>query len=100
MTYIAGHRGVLLQGRNDMWSVINQTEVVDDIWDLEWFVDALYVSTMSNVYRLKQSQLEAVDFGDDRPKSCYQLSAGQDVMWSNGEFDLMSYDGIEWTRIV
>lgn len=100
MAYIAGHRGVLLQGRNDMWRVIEQTEVSDDIWDLEWFVDALYVSTMSNVYHLKRSQLEPVDFGDDRPKSCYQLSAGKDVMWSNGEFDLMSFDGIEWTRIV
>lgn len=100
IAYIAGHRGVLLQGRNDMWSVVDQTETSDDIWDLEWFIDALYVSTMSNVYRLKQSQLEPVDFGDDRPKSCYQLSAGKDVMWSNGEFDLMSFDGIEWTRIV
>ncbi|WLH10166.1 hypothetical protein PSH58_14705 [Pseudomonas hefeiensis] len=98
--YIAGHHGVLLQGRKDMWSVIDQTVVSDNIWDLEWFIDALYVSTMSNVYRLKQSQLEPVNFGDDPPASCYQLSAGTDVMWSNGEFDLMSFDGVEWTRIV
>lgn len=98
--YIAGHHGVLLQGRKDIWSVIDQTVVSDNIWDLEWFIDALYVSTLSNIYRLKQSQLEPVNFGDDAPASCYQLSASDDVMWSNGEFDLMSFDGIEWTRIV
>jgi hypothetical protein len=98
--YIAGHRGVLLQGRKDMWSVIDRTAVSDDIWDLEWFLDTLYVSTLSNVYQLKQSQLEPVNFGDDRPASCYQLSAANDVMWSNGESDLMSFDGTEWTRIV
>lgn len=100
VVYVAGHRGVLLQGRNNLWSVVDHSETSDDIWDLEWFMDGLYVSTMSNVYRLENSRLEPVNFGDDRPKSCYQLSAGEGVMWSNGEFDLMSFDGTQWSRIV
>ncbi|MNR67130.1 hypothetical protein D3C85_1909650 [compost metagenome] len=63
-------------------------------------MDHLYVSTMANVYHLKNDQLEPVNFGDDRPNSCYQLSAAEGVMWSNGEFDLMSFDGTQWRRIV
>jgi hypothetical protein len=98
--YAAGHHGVLLQGRHDQWSVIDHAETSNDIWDLEWFMDHLYVSTMSNVYRLDGVQLQPVNFGEDQPKSCYQLSAGEGVMWSNGEFDLMSFDGQQWSRIV
>ncbi|MCY1293798.1 hypothetical protein D9M70_430690 [compost metagenome] len=100
VVYAAGHRGVLLQGRQHQWRVIDQSETGDDIWDLEWFMDQLYVSTLSNVYLLKDDQLEPVNFGGDRPGSCYQLSAAEGVMWSNGEFDLMSFDGTQWSRIV
>lgn len=99
VVYAAGHGGVLLQQRDGAWSTL-ATEVTEDIWDLEWFADALYVSTMSNVYRLNASRLDPVTFGDDRPKSCYQLSAADGVMWSNGEADLMSFDGQQWNRIV
>src|ERR1017187_509669 len=35
--YIGGHNGLLIQGRADVWSVINQQETNDDIWDIEWF---------------------------------------------------------------
>ncbi|MGK8436478.1 WD40/YVTN/BNR-like repeat-containing protein [Ectopseudomonas hydrolytica] len=100
LVYAAGHRGVLLQGRNDQWDIIDHAETTDDIWDLEWFMDHLYASTMSNVYRLNDAQLQPVNFGEDSPKSCYQLSVGEGVMWSNGEFDLMSFDGLQWSRIV
>ena len=55
---------------------------------------------MDAVYRLKKEELEPVDFGKDPPKSCYQLSAAKGVMWSNGEYDIMSFDGKKWTRIV
>jgi hypothetical protein len=100
MVYVAGHRGVLLRGRNDTWASVDHDATTDNIWDLEWFIDGVYASTMSDVYRLDDAQLVPVDFGPDRPKSCYQLSAAEGVMWSNGEFDLMSFDGSQWTRIV
>ncbi|AEF24325.1 MULTISPECIES: WD40/YVTN/BNR-like repeat-containing protein [Pseudomonas] len=100
VVYVAGHRGVMLKGREDTWDVIEQEEVVDDIWDLEWFLGELYVSTLSNLYRLKENRLVPVDFGDDRPRSFYQLSTNGDVLWANGEFDLMSFDGQQWSRIV
>lgn len=98
--YAAGHHGILVRGRDDAWEVVDHGQTDDDIWDLEWFERKLYVSTMSAVCFLKGDALQAVDFGDDAPRSCYQLSAAKGVMWSNGEFDIMSFDGKKWTRVV
>ncbi|AGC47021.1 hypothetical protein MYSTI_05745 [Myxococcus stipitatus DSM 14675] len=98
--YVAGHGGVLLEGRGDSWRAIPHGGTEDNIWDLEWFQDRLYVSTLSHVYRLEGERLEAVNFGADPPKSCYQLSASEGVMWSNGEKDILSFDGTQWTRVV
>jgi hypothetical protein len=98
--YIGGHGGFLIRGRGDRWESIDHGETKDDIWDLEWFEGQLYVSTMRVVYRLNEEELAPVNFGDDPPKSCYQLSATPGVMWSNGEYDIMSFDGRNWTRIV
>lgn len=98
--YVGGHRGTLLRGRRDSWELLNHGETEDNIWDVDWFIDKLYVSTMSHVYRLDGSTLVEVDFGADRPKTCYQLSVGEGVMWSVGEFDIMVFDGTRWSRVV
>jgi hypothetical protein len=100
LVYVAGHGGVLLVGRGDSWLLVDQTATKEIIWDTEWFKDNLYVSTMSNLFRLAGADLESVDFGKDTPKSFYQLSSADGEMWVNGEFDIMSFDGIKWTRIV
>jgi hypothetical protein len=98
--YIAGHGGLLIRGRGESWSIIDHQDTDDDIWDLEWFEGQLYVSTLHAVYRLNGEKLEPVDFGKDPPKSCYQLSSAKGVMWSNGEYDIRSFDGETWTRVV
>jgi hypothetical protein len=98
--YIAGHNGMLLYGRPGIWEVIENECFDSDIWDLEWFENRLYISTLSGVYVLKGSDIEKVEFSDDKPKSYYQLSTADNVLWSNGEYDIFSYDGIKWTRIV
>ncbi|PXW82682.1 hypothetical protein C8R34_13033 [Nitrosomonas sp. Nm84] len=98
--YITGHSGALLCGSGETWEVINHESTNDDLWDVEWFEDKVYVSSMSSVYRLEGQRLVKVDFGNDTPKTCYQLSTADGVMWSNGEDDIMSFDGNVWTRIV
>ena len=100
VVYIGGYKGLLLRGRDDAWEVIDHRSEIDDIWDLEWFQRTLYVSTMDGVHRLKGDVLEPVDFGDDPPKSWYQLSAAEGVLWSSGNFDIMSFDGKKWVRVV
>ena len=99
--YIVGHDGMLVCGVGaTTWKVIDHDETDDDFWDVEWFEGDVYISSMNAVYRLNGELLEKVDFGDDAPKSCYQLSTAEGVMWSNGEYDIMAYDGKTWTRII
>ena len=98
--YVAGHGGLLIRGRQDRWTIIEHEETKDDIWDIEWFEGQVFASTMRSVYRVDEDTLQPVDFGEDRPKSCYQLSTAKGIMWSNGERDVMSFDGKNWRRIV
>jgi len=98
--YVGGHDGILLRGRTDSWQVIDQQDVKQDLWDLEWFDGVVYASTLSGVYRLDGFALEEVSFGDDKPETFYQLSSNDGVLWSIGESDVMSFDGAAWTRIV
>jgi len=100
LVYIAGHKGILMCGRDDNWQIIDHGVTMKDIWSLEWFEEKLYLSTMSNVFRLDRDKLEMVDFDDDVPTTCYHLSAAKNVMWSIGEKDVMSFDGKKWSRIV
>jgi hypothetical protein len=100
MVYIAGHGGTLVQGRSNKWAAIKQEDTTTDIWDLQWFGDGLFVSTINGVFRLSQGRLSAVDFGKDSPKTSYQLSAAPDVLWSIGRKDVVSFDGKKWTRVV
>lgn len=98
--YVAGDKGVLICGRTDAWKVIDHGETDEGIWDLQWFKKKLYVSANDCLYRLERDQLIPIDFGKDKQKSFYQLSAAKGVMWSIGEEDIMSFDGKQWTRIV
>lgn len=98
--YITGHSGTLLCGSDETWKIINHESTDEDLWDIEWFEDKVYVSSMSWVYRLEGHRLVKIDFGNDTPKTCYQLSTADGVMWSNGEYDIMSFDGKAWIRIV
>ena len=98
--YVGGQNGILLCGRSDAWQIIPNEEMEDDIWDLEWFNNTLYVSTLSGVYELIKDELHEVSFGNDAPKSCYQLSKANGILWSIGEYDIMAFNGHEWSRIV
>jgi hypothetical protein len=96
--YAGGHNGVLLEKKAGKWHII-ETKMNDIIWDLAWFNNQLYVSSLKHVYHFDKNVLSIVNFGEDSPKSCYQLSTAAGVMWSNGESDIMSFDGTKWTRV-
>lgn len=99
VVYASGRKGLLLKGRDDSWEVIDHQSMIDDIWDLAWYQDKLYLSTMYGLFTLDQDKLLAVDFGEDAPNSCYHLSAADGVLWSIGGKDIMAFDGNNWTRI-
>ena len=98
--YAVGHNGILLCGRKDQWEIIHHNTTNDDAWGLAWFHDKLYVSTFSNVYRLKENKLAPVDFGEDIPATYYRLGSADGALWSIGEKDIMAFDGRRWKRVV
>ncbi|SEK16637.1 MULTISPECIES: hypothetical protein [unclassified Variovorax] len=98
--YVAGHDGILLRGRPGQWESIEHGDTDENIWDLEWFAGQLFVSTLDGLFSLQGDHLKPVAYGKHTPKSTYQLSTKEGVMWSNGESDIMEFDGKTWTRIV
>lgn len=96
--YACGQDGTLLRGRGADWEVLAQA-VRDDLWSLAWFGGALYAASAWAVYRLEGDQLREIDFGADRPATCYGLSAADGVLWSIGAKDIMAFDGHSWSRI-
>lgn len=96
--YACGLDGTLVSGRRGAWHIIKQEDVVDDFWDIAWFKDKLYISTMTNVYELNGNKLKD-SFGKDSPKTAYHLSCADGVLWSIGEKDIMESNGKRWKRI-
>ncbi len=101
--YLCGRNGLLLKGRNDEWKIIAHGKR-DDLWNLAWFNDRLYVATMTHVFWLSEEAdgdyLNDVEWtNDDKPKTCLRLSTADGVLWSIGAKDVLSFDGKTWTRI-
>jgi hypothetical protein len=99
MAYASGRNGLLLRGRDNRWEVIEQQNIIDDIWGLAWYGGQLYLATTNALYTLEGDTLNLVDLGDDPPKTCYHLSAADGVLWSIGPKDVMAFDGATWVRI-
>lgn len=96
--YACGQSGTLLRGRGQDWEVLETEGLTDDLWDVRWFMDRLYVASMSALYVLQDDALVAVDFGRDAPDSCYKLTDAEGVMWSIGQQNIFSFDGAAWQR--
>ena len=97
--YACGDEGFLLRGRGDHWSVITDKGFTEDIWNLCWFADRLFIATTKGLFVLDQEKVRPVDVGDDIPGTTYHLSARDGILWSIGTKDIMQYDGATWTRI-
>jgi hypothetical protein len=98
--YAGGLGGTLLCRRKGKWTEIEQKATAADIWDLEWFADRLFVSALHGLFTLEGKELQLVNYGEHTVNSTYQLSARKGVLWSNGEKEIMEFDGKTWTRIV
>lgn len=98
--YACGQLGTLLRGRNEHWEVIDHGDTREDLWGMEYFNGKLYVASSYFLYTLENDRLVRVEFGDDKPGSCYHVSAADGILWSIGAKDVMEFNGIEWKRIL
>jgi len=99
VVYASGRKGLLLQGRDDAWEVIDHESMIDDIWDLAWYQDTLYISSLYGLFTLQNGKLHAVDCGEVHPDTFYHLSVADGVLWSIGAKNIVAFDGTTWTRI-
>ncbi len=98
LVYICGQRGIIIRGRNDQWELVAVDELSEDLWDICCFDGDIYISSMTDVYKLVDGRIEPLDFGDDRPETTYRLTHAQGVLWSIGSDNVFSFDGSTWTR--
>lgn len=99
MVYVGGQRGTLIAGRHAAWGVMQlDDEIDDDIWDVHWFMDRLYVATIRTLYMLQGRSLVPVRFGTSGAPSCFNLSSAEGTLWSVGHADIASFDGTAWRR--
>jgi hypothetical protein len=96
-TVVGGDGGVLLRSNGRGWERIPGVE--DDIWDLCWFEGTLYASAFDGVYRMTKKRMERVRIASPEPTT-FQMATTKGALWSIGEFDVMSFDGKRWSRIV
>jgi hypothetical protein len=97
--YVCGERGILLRGNRRGWDVID-TELTDNLWDLEMFKGRLYLAAEDRLMYYDGHAIELVDTGLEPQIDAHRLSARNNILWSFGEDDLAYYDGKKWTRVV
>ena len=98
LAFACGQNGILLRGYGDTWDVVEQDGTDDQIWDLEWFKDTLYLATDDAIYQLlPDDTLEPVDMRLGDEVTCGSLHAKDGVLLSVGTKHVcFTEDGVNW----
>lgn len=95
LTYACGQVGVLLLNSGTGWIPVEHGATDDNLWDLAWFRNALYVSTEHGIFRLRDRNLESVSVPD--VSTFGHLDVADGVLWSFGTRHICwTEDGIAW----
>jgi hypothetical protein len=97
--YAAGMVGTILCRQPDGWRVVDNSEFVDDIWDLETFQGSLYVGTANGLLRMSSDEkIELVPLTPySRKARCSGVSAEFGRLWCFGdEIVTSSAEGKVW----
>ena len=101
LVYVCGQQGMLLVGAKNQWKIIEHDVTKDQIWDMEWFHNSLYLTTDTCIYRLHSDQtLELVDINLGYQITCGFLHAKDGLMVATGRKDIVwTNDGVIWQDI-
>ncbi len=97
--YIGGQLGTIIKGRGDTWKLIKNDKFTDDIWSVCSYGDAIYFSTNSGIYQLKDDNLTLFKALDKEFRSSMHLFTGPSGLWSIGASDISLFDGEKWKSI-
>jgi hypothetical protein len=106
VSFACGQRGSLLVDKGDGWRLVEQEVTRDDFWGMAWFKNALYLSTLNNLYKWDADGLKLINVQPaDKSNllelapnvSFFRLHSDSEVIWSVGaKTALYSYDGVLW----
>lgn len=101
LVFVAGQNGVLLRGDGDDWDFVDHGTTREDLWDLAWFRDRLYLASANSLFRLSPDDtLEEVDVGTRGAPTFGCLHANDGVLLSVGQRDVLwTEDGTTWRDI-
>lgn len=94
-----GGAGTILMGSRGDWGPVVQDLTDRTFWGLEYFNGRFYLADGKAIYTLDGTTLSPVDLGLPDPVSPVRLHAGDGVLWSVGESDMLRFDGRNWERV-
>lgn len=97
--YIAGQDGVLFKGRKQSWEKIEQNITTETFWDICWFDNAIWLSTLKGIFRLdSQEKLKYISIPGTESDFRY-LSAYHEVLVASGGHQICIYKSGMWTKL-
>lgn len=96
--YAAGQLGIIIKGRGPQWEIIDQDIIDDTVWDLAWFRDKLWLSTVNSLYVTEDDAIENVVLGESNSSFRY-LAGDEEVLWSIGSRDLFLNKNGVWNAV-
>lgn len=98
--FIGGNDGIILKGRKNKWTIIENKLLTNDIWSVRKYGDAVYFSTLSGILKWKDNKLSIFkQLNTDMHTSMF-LFTGPSGLWSVGTSDIALFDGENWQTIV
>ncbi len=99
-TYICGAGGILICGESGNFNVIEQNSTDDNLYDLAWFQNQLYVAGLKNLFVLIDNELQEVALGLGNGFTFGHLHAKDGMLWSVGARHLAyTVDGVSWLQV-
>jgi len=99
--YIGGNAGTIIVGNKSTWKVIPDDILDGTIWDIAWFADKVFFSTLDGLYSLQNNVLKKEIIKKDGFWSYGSLVANDKVLWSIGRKSLAkTKNGIDWEEVI
>lgn len=96
-----GRNGTIVVGETGAWRIVDAGFISDDLWSVVNYKDHLYFSSQSNIYCLKDEDLNQVPIDIEGYRGThYRLRVVGQYLFSFGEHDILIYDGKEWSRLL
>lgn len=96
--FAGGRKGLLLRGRGDQWTVIDDSGCPDDLTGLVAVEGVLYAASLRTLYRWNGTQLEPVADGA-LPASFAIFSSNSSAVWSIGSKAVLTFERGAWRHI-